>query len=172
MAVIAKLKYLHIAPRKVRLVADLVRGKTIEEAQTILNFTAKRACKPLSKLLKSVVANAKNDFQLEESGLYISKIVVDAGPKNKRWRARARGQAFEIQKRTSHITVVVEEINKQGERVKKIQKPKKAEKAVGADKAGRVSKLEKPKIKPKTRKEIFRPKMEKAAKKMFRRKAF
>jgi len=79
MAVTAKLNYLRIAPRKVRLVVDLIRGKTVGEAQTILNFTTKRANKPLLKLLKSAAANAKHNFQIDESNLYISKIVVDEG---------------------------------------------------------------------------------------------
>ena len=101
MVIVAKLRYLRIAPRKVRLVVDLIKGKAIEEAQTILNFTVKKATQPLVKLLNSAVANAKNNFQLEESNLYISRITVDEGPKYKRWRARARGIASEIQKKTS-----------------------------------------------------------------------
>ncbi|MDI6591661.1 MAG: 50S ribosomal protein L22 [Patescibacteria group bacterium] len=112
MLITAKLRYLRIAPRKVRLVADLIRGKKVEEAQNILNFTVKRAAKPLLKLLKSAIANAKNNFQLEESNLYISKILVDEGPKYKRWRARARGRADQIQKKTSHLTLVLDEITK------------------------------------------------------------
>src|SRR4030066_233417 len=100
MQVTAKLRYLNIAPRKVRLVADLIRGKSAEEAQAILNFTVKRATKPLEKLLKSALANAKNNFQLETSNLHISKILVDEGPKLKRYMPRARGQAYEIQKKT------------------------------------------------------------------------
>ena len=80
MSVTAKLQYLRITPRKVRIVADLVRRKSIEEAQTILNFTRKKAAKPLVKLLKQAVANAKNNLQSEEKNLYISKILVDEGP--------------------------------------------------------------------------------------------
>lgn len=114
----AKLRYLRIAPRKVRLVADLIRGKSVEEAQTILNFTVKRAAQPLLKLLKSAIANAKNNFQLEEANLYISKILVDEGPKYKRWMPRARGRASLIQKKTSHITLILDEINKKPKKVK------------------------------------------------------
>jgi len=110
MAVIAKLRYLRIAPRKVRLVADLIRGKSVEEAQNILNFVPKRAAEPLFKLLKQGISNAKNNFQLEEKNLYISKITVDEGPKSKRVFPRSRGRAEEIQKKTSHITLILDEI--------------------------------------------------------------
>lgn len=112
MPVTAKLRYLRIAPRKVRLVADLIRGKSVEEAQTILNFIQKKPASVLAKLLKSAIANAKNNFQLKPENLYISKITVDEGPKLKRWMPRARGQAYEIQKKTSHITIWLNEINK------------------------------------------------------------
>ncbi len=110
MEVTAKLRYLRIAPRKVRLVADLVRGKSVEEATHILNFTRKRAAKPILKLLNSAIANASHNFQLKKENLYISKIVVNEGPKLKRWRPRARGVTYEIQKKTSHITLVLTEI--------------------------------------------------------------
>jgi len=109
MEVTAKLRYLRIAPRKVRLVADLVRGKSVEEATHILNFTRKRAAKPILKLLNSAIANASHNFQLKKENLYISKIVVNEGPKLKRWRPRARGVTYEIQKKTSHITLVLAE---------------------------------------------------------------
>ncbi|MCD6114774.1 50S ribosomal protein L22 [bacterium] len=111
MEVTAKLRYLRIAPRKVRLVADLVRGKSVEEATHILNFTRKRAAKPILKLLNSAIANASHNFQLKKENLYISKIVVNEGPKLKRWRPRARGVTYEIQKKTSHITLVLTEMD-------------------------------------------------------------
>jgi len=111
MAVTVKLKNLRIAPRKVRLVADLIRKKRVQEAQTVLNFTIKKAAKPLLKLLNSAIANAKQNFQMNPVDLYISKITVDEGPKYKRWMPRARGVASEIQKKTSHITLVLDEIN-------------------------------------------------------------
>lgn len=107
MVVTAKLRRLRIAPRKVRLVADLIRGKTVEEAQTALRFTVKRAAAPLLKLLNSVAVSAKQK-NLDPANLYIAKITVDEGPKFKRWQARARGQASEIQKKTSHITIVLD----------------------------------------------------------------
>lgn len=110
MEVVAKLRYLRIAPRKVRLVVDLIRGKKVEEAQSLLQFTKKRAAKPILKLLNSAIANAKHNFNLDEKKLYISKILVNEGPKLKRQMPRARGQASMIQKKTSHITLVLNEI--------------------------------------------------------------
>lgn len=166
MSVTAKLRYLRIAPRKVRLVADLIRGKRIEEAQNILNFKVKKAALPLLKLLRSATANAKNNFQLDESNLYIAKILVDEGPKYKRWRARARGRADEIQKKTSHITVVLDEIVKKPKKVKKVKKIKKAP----PKPPEKAPKVEKPKLKPEI--EIKRPKIERGIKRIFRRKAF
>jgi large subunit ribosomal protein L22 len=109
MEVKAKLRYLRIAPRKVRLVADLIRGKSAEEAEKILNFTKKRAALPILKLLKSALANAKNNYRLEEKNLFISKIFVDEGPRLKRILPRARGRADIIQKKMSHVTLVLEE---------------------------------------------------------------
>ena len=121
MPTTAKLRYLKIAPRKVRLVADLIKGKSVKEAQTILSFTVKKAAQPLLKLLKSAVDNAKNNFQLEESALYIAKITVDEGPKYKRWMPRARGQASEIQKKSSHVTIVLGEIGKTPKTKKRVK---------------------------------------------------
>lgn len=107
MEISAKLSNLRIAPRKVRLVVDMIRGKKVEEAESILRFTVKKGVLPVLKLLNQGVANAKNTFQAEKSDLFIQKITVDEGPKYKRWRPRSRGQAYEIQKKTSHITIVL-----------------------------------------------------------------
>lgn len=112
MEVKAKLRYLRIAPRKVRLVADLIRGKEVEEAERILNFTIKKAAKPILKLLKSAIANAKHNFGLKKANLFIKKITVDEGPKQKKVFPRARGRADIIQKKTSHVTIVLDEIKK------------------------------------------------------------
>lgn len=125
MEVIAKIKYLRIAPRKVRLLTDLIRGKSVQRAQRILSFTIKKGSDPILKLLKSAVANATNNFKLNESNLYISKILVDEGPKFKRVMPRARGSANEIQKKTSHITVVLSEIPGKATTVGKIEKVRK-----------------------------------------------
>ena len=174
----AKLRYLRIAPRKVRLVADLIRGKTVEEAQTILQYTVKKATQPLFKLLKSAIASAKN-LELEESNLYISKILVEDGPKLKRWRPRARGSADEIQKKTSHVIIVLDEIIKKPKRVKKVKKMEKIEKVAEVEKGapeerereeGLIPKIEKPKFKPQM--EVVKPKVEKGVRRIFQRKAF
>src|SRR3989338_2745315 len=103
----ATLRNLRIAPRKVRLVADLIRGKSIREAETILRFTTKRGTDAFAKLLKAAAAAAKLRFEVQENQMYIEKLTVDEGSKLKRWRARSRGQAFEIQKKTSHIPLVL-----------------------------------------------------------------
>jgi len=128
MAVTAKLKYLRIPPRKVRLVTDLIRGKSVEGAQAILDFTVKKAAKPLNKLLNQAVANAKNNLHLDPANLYISKITVDGGPQYKRWMPRARGQASEIQKRTSHITIILDFTRKPKKFRKSLRKLKKSRK--------------------------------------------
>jgi large subunit ribosomal protein L22 len=105
----AYLRYLRIAPRKVRLVADLIRGKSVLEAERILNFTRKKAALPLLKLLKSAISNAKHNFNLDEKNLYISKITVDQGPKTKKVFPRARGRADIKEKKTSHVTLILKE---------------------------------------------------------------
>ncbi len=122
MAISAKIKYLRISPRKVRMVADLIRNKTVGEAEAILKFTTKKASKPLLKLLESSIANAKNNFKKDISSLYISSIMVDGGPILKRTMPRSRGTAFAIQKKTSHITIVLGEIGlKKEEKVAKVK---------------------------------------------------
>lgn len=125
MEITAKLNYLRMAPRKVRLVASLIRGKTVLEAERQLKFSTKRAGTALFKLLASAIANASHNFSLQKENLKISKIVVDGGPPLKRIRPRAFGKAFPIRKRTSHITMVLSEI--QGGRLRdNLPKAKKA----------------------------------------------
>lgn len=176
MPTTARLRYLRIAPRKVRLVVDIIRGKSVEKAQNILSFTTKKAARPILKLLKSASASAINNFQASESNLYISQIFVDEGPKYKRWRARARGRAAEIQKKTSHITIILEEIDKRAPKVKdkKVKKVKQISKEKKIrekkDEAEKPKEGEKPKFKPKL--EIKRPKASRGLKRIFRRKAF
>ncbi len=186
MMVTAKLKYLRIAPRKVRLVTDLIKGKKVAEALSQLKFIPKKAALPIIKLLNSAVANAKYNFQIEENNLYISKITVDEGPKYKRWRAQARGRAAEIQKKTSHITVILEESEKQSKKNQKDKKLKESEVA----KVERIKKEKKDRIKPaekgflpkfgekkkalklKPERETTKLKSERGLKRVFRRKAF
>ncbi len=102
-------RYIRISPFKARLVADLIRGKSVNEAFTILTFTRKRASKIIEKVLKSAVANASQAGDIDPDNLYIKKITVDEGPTLKRIRPMSRGRAGLIRKRTSHITIVVEE---------------------------------------------------------------
>ncbi len=178
MEVTAKLRYLRIAPRKVREVIDLIRGKKVDEAQNLLEFLVRKSAKPVLKLLKGVIASARHDFQLDQSNLYISKILVDEGPKLKRWRPASRGRTAPIMKRTSHITIILDEIKKVSAAKKGIKKPpsvkvsaRKPEKIT--EKPPKEAKLstEKPKFKPE-RREVKRPKKEIGLKRIFKRKAF
>ncbi len=102
-------KYIRISPQKARLVVDLVRGKKVEDADTVLGFTDKKAAGIVRKVLKSAMANAVQNPNIDENILYVKEIFVDQGPSLKRWRARAQGRAAPIKKRTSHITVVLGE---------------------------------------------------------------
>jgi len=158
----AKLRYLRISPRKVRLVADLVRGETVERAQTILGFTQKRAALPILKLLKQCVANAKNNLQVDEKNLYISQILVDEGIKLKRYLPRARGKADVIHKKTSHITLVLDEVTKKA--VKKGKKNAKI-KRVPKVKSSKKKKREKPSAAKTTEGKEEKPKKEETLKK-------
>ncbi len=90
----------------------MIRGKSTEKAASILSFTTKKAAKSILKLLNSAVANAKNNFKLDPALLFVEKIEVNDGPKYKRMRPRARGQGFEIQKKTSHIIMILNETAK------------------------------------------------------------
>ena len=109
MEVRAKLRFARLAPRKARLVADLIRGKGSEEALNILSFTKKAAAKIVTKLLKSAIANATQKKTIDIDRLYVKKITVDQGPTLKRFQPRALGRATSIHKRTSHITIVLDE---------------------------------------------------------------
>ena len=102
-------KYVRVAPRKVRVVMDLIRGKNIGEALAILKFTPKVSADVIEKVLKSAVANAEHNFDMNVDKLYVASAFVDQGPTLKRIHPRSRGQAFKILKRTSHVTVVVKE---------------------------------------------------------------
>ncbi len=187
MTVVSKLKYLRISPRKVRLVADLIRKNDVREAEQVLRFTVKKAAQPMLKLLKTAIADAKNNFQLEEDNLYVSTVIVDEGPTYKRWRPRSRGMANPIKKRTSHITIILAEKERQNQDKKKREnkkgevnkvkdeegeeKTKKKEKAQESEKnisrkgkhTKKRSEIDQSKVKPKNVKGI---------KRIFRRKAF
>jgi large subunit ribosomal protein L22 len=123
----AELNYLKIAPRKVRLVADLIRGKKIEKAQELLRFTRKRAAQPINKLLKQAFANvAYNYSNIKKENIIISKIIVNEGPAAKRLFPRAQGKGDIIRKRTSHVLIELDEKKKGGKDA--IKKKTKAQK--------------------------------------------
>jgi ribosomal protein L22 len=103
----ASAKYVRVAPRKVRLVADQVRGMSVPEAQDLLNFSSRSAALDIRKLIDSAAANAENNHDLVADEMEISEIRVDQGPTLKRWRPRARGRATRIEKKTSHISVAL-----------------------------------------------------------------
>lgn len=120
--VTAKLSYLKIGPRKVRLVADLIRGRSVTRAQNALSLLNKISAKPMLKLLNSAVANAKHNFQIDKENLRIAKITVDGGPVLKRWMPKAHGRATPIRERTSHINLTLVEVPAREKKVKKVEK--------------------------------------------------
>ena len=103
----ATAKYVRMAPRKVRLVVDQIRNKSVSHALELLQFAEVAAAVPVEKVLRSAVANAENNNNLRANNLYIAEAYVDEGPTLKRIRPRAKGSASRINKRTSHITIVV-----------------------------------------------------------------
>jgi large subunit ribosomal protein L22 len=105
----ATAKHVHVSPRKARLVADNIRGRSVPEARTILAFTERAAAVDVEKVLRSAVANAESNPALLWNGdeLVVASVFVDEGPTIKRWRARARGRVARIKKRTCHITIEV-----------------------------------------------------------------
>ena len=102
-------KYVRISPRKIRLVMNQVRGKQVGEALNMLSFTPKRGARILKKLVNSAIANAEQNTGVDVDSLYIMRVYADEGPTLKRWRPRAQGRATSIRKRTSHLTVVLNE---------------------------------------------------------------
>ena len=105
----ATARYIRISSRKVKVVIDLIRGKSVDDAEAILLYTPKAAAEPVLKLLRSAIANAENNLELSRDNLYVAEIYANQGPTLKRYRPRARGSAFHIRKRTSHITVILDE---------------------------------------------------------------
>ena len=103
----AKARYVRVAPRKARLVADQIRGLPVDEARTLLTFSSRGAARDLLRLLDSAAANAEANHELVADDLRIAAVSVDEGPTLKRWRARARGRATRIEKKTSHISVAL-----------------------------------------------------------------
>jgi len=105
----AYLNYVRISPRKVSIVLDLIRNKPVDLAMAILKHTPKAACEDLQKLLKSAMANAENNHNMDVSKLYVAECSVSQGPILKRIRPRDHGRAYRIDKKTSHITLVLKE---------------------------------------------------------------
>lgn len=109
MEVRAIAKHIRISPLKVNYICSEIRGKHVDEALAILQFTPKRGAKVLEKVLNSAIANAENNFNLDRDDLYVSEAYANEGPQMKRWRPKARGMAHPIIKRSSHVGVVVKE---------------------------------------------------------------
>ena len=127
----ASVKNLRMSPRKIRLVIDLIRKMTVDEALDQLKFVNKLAAEPISKLIKSALANAENTYNLDRSNLYIKEIRSDEGLTLKRWMPRAHGRATAIRKRGCHLSLVLAEIKDSGPRDKKtapVEEPVKLEK--------------------------------------------
>ena len=106
----AEAKWVRISPRKARLVAEHIRGRSVPEARSVLAFSPREAAREVDKVLRSAVANAESQHRLQDERLYVSAAYVDEGPVMKRWRPRARGRVGAIKKRTCHITVKLAEI--------------------------------------------------------------
>lgn len=128
--VTAILKYLHIPPRKVRFIADVIRGMSVNEAEAQLYVAPRRPAVPMLKLLRSAIANGKQVLKAEPSQLFIKEIRVDQGPRTKRYTPRARGSASLIEKKMSHVTIVLGIMEKEKTaRYTFRPKPKKEEKS-------------------------------------------
>ena len=104
----AQARFVRVTPFKARRIVDLIRGLHVEEARRVLQFTPRAAALPVRKVLESAVANAEHNFQLPADNLFVARAFVDEGPTLKRHRPRALGRAYRVNKRTSHITVVVD----------------------------------------------------------------
>jgi large subunit ribosomal protein L22 len=162
----AQAKYLRTAPRKAQLVADQIRGRTVPEARTILAFTTRDAARDMEKVLNSAVANAEANHGLVGDELIVSAAFVGEGPTLKRWRARARGRAARIRKRTCHITVALARTDGELMPAPRGQAPVQAETTPVVPRRGKTEKPEAdetPKPKPKAE-TAEKPKPKRAAK--------
>ncbi|OGF28225.1 50S ribosomal protein L22 [Candidatus Falkowbacteria bacterium RIFOXYA2_FULL_47_9] len=113
--------YLHISPRKIRLVVDVVRGLRVADALNRLQFVNKRASLPFMKLVRSAIANAEHNFELDKDNLYIKEVRVDEAPTLKRWLPRAHGRATTIRKRMSNVSLTLGEVQESGKKQSKQQ---------------------------------------------------
>ncbi|MDD3400307.1 MAG: 50S ribosomal protein L22 [Eubacteriales bacterium] len=103
-------RYIRISSRKIKIVVDTIRGKSVREAAAILEYTPKAASEPVLKLLNSAIANAENNLNLNRDDLFVAEVYANQGPTLKRYRPRARGSASPIRKRTSHITIILDQV--------------------------------------------------------------
>ena len=103
-------KYVRVSPRKAQIVVDLIRGKKVDDALAILMYTPKSAAPVVEKLLNSAIANAENNLELDRDSLYVAEVYANQGPTLKRYWARSHGRADMIKKRTSHITIVLDQV--------------------------------------------------------------
>ena len=117
----AEAKYVRMSPRKARLVAEHIRGRSVPEARAVLAFTSREAAQVLQKVLQSAVSNAESNHGIAEERLYVKAAYADSGPVMKRWRARARGRVARIRKRTCHITVLLAELPQAAPAVEPVQ---------------------------------------------------
>jgi large subunit ribosomal protein L22 len=117
----AEAKYVRMSPRKARLVAEHIRGRSVPEARAVLAFTSREAAQVLQKVLQSAVSNAESNHGIAEERLYVKAAYADVGPVMKRWRARARGRVARIRKRTCHITVLLAELPQAAPTVESVQ---------------------------------------------------
>ena len=174
-SVAAKLKYLRIAPRKTRFIADVIRGLSVNEAEAQLLLSPRRASPAILKLLRSAVADAKNNHQLEPSKLYVKEIKVDQGPKFKRFAPRAFGRVNLIEKKTSHVTLILGVSDKLTEPRFVIQEKQKKEKTETPKEQKKKEQQEKPSAKDgitPTGKEKQAPEIKPTAKPGFFKKVF
>lgn len=167
MEIKVKAKHVRMSPRKIRLVVDVVRGLQVNKALDQLKFTNKLAVKPVIKLINSAVANAVNNFELEENNLYIKEVRVDDGPTAHRWMPRAYGRATPIRKRTSHVNLVLAEIKDSGKKEAKkqeVEAPVKLGETPKKEGSVKVDKKNKSKSSDKTEEKLKEDELEKGKK--------
>ncbi len=149
MEIKVELNNLRTAPRKVRQVVDLVRGKNVLAAQSILLFTVNKSARNVLKLLNSAVATAKHEMHLDEENLFISKITVDEGPKLKRWHPMSRGRAYPIIKRSSHIALILSEKKSVKPTIKEAKRQEKKIEKINKTEENNIKEAVKKEVKPK-----------------------
>lgn len=174
----AKLNHLRMAPRKVRLMATVIKGLSVNDAEAQLAVNPKRASEPVLKLLRSAIANAVNNAKMDVTKLVVKEIRVDGGPMLKRWLPRAQGRATPIQKKSSHITIVLEESDKAkahrfvtAQKVEKVTKAKAEKIKKTAAKAEKAEKAEEKKTKTEKAEKTTKVAKEGAKRKLFQRKS-